>query len=99
MKKVLPTLVILILIGVLGTVFYKKNFEKYTYSEETVDLNLYYETEGENDYPVILQDQWSDYHARKIGAHYYLTYEDVYSLLNDRFYYGAQDRELCYCLP
>ena len=99
MKKVLPTLVILILIGVLGTVFYKKNFEKYTYSEETVDLNLYYETEGENDYPVILQDQWSDYHARKIGEHYYLTYEDVYSLLNDRFYYGAQDRELCYCLP
>ncbi|MBQ9033083.1 MAG: chitinase [Lachnospiraceae bacterium] len=99
MKKVLPTLVILVLIGVLGTVFYKNYYEKYTYSEETVDLNLYYETEGENDYPVILQDQWSDYHARKIGEHYYLTFEDVYSLLNDRFYYSAQDRELCYCLP
>ena len=99
MKKVLPTLVILVLIGVLGTVFYNNYFEKYTYSEETVDLNLYYEVEGENDYPVILQDQWSDYHARKIGEHYYLSYEDVYSLLNDRFYYGAEDGELCYCLP
>jgi spore germination protein YaaH len=99
MKKVLPTLVILVLIGVLGTVFYNNYFEKYTYSEETVDLNLYYEVEGENDYPVILQDQWSDYHARKIGEHYYLSYEDVCSLLNDRFYYGAEDGELCYCLP
>ena len=99
MKKVLPTLVILVLIGVLGTVFYNNYFEKYTYSEETVDLNLYYEVEGENDYPVVLQDQWSDYHARKIGEHYYLSYEDVYSLLNDRFYYGAEDGELCYCLP
>ena len=35
MKKVLPTLVILILIGVLGTIFYKNYFVKFTYSEET----------------------------------------------------------------
>ena len=99
MKKVLPTLVILILIGVLGTIFYKNYFVKFTYSEETVDLNLYYEVDGEDDYPVILQDQWSDYHARKIGDHYYLDFESVYSLLNDRFYYGEEDGELCYCLP
>ena len=99
MKKVLPTLVILILIGVLGTVFYRNYFVKYTYSEETVDLNLYYEVAGEDDYPVVLGDQWSDYHARKIGEHYYLDFETVYSLLNDRFYYGAEDGVLCYCLP
>ena len=43
MKKVLPTLVILVLIGVLGTVFYKNYFVKYTYSAEMTDLNAYYE--------------------------------------------------------
>ena len=99
MKKVLPTLVIMILIGVLGTVFYQNYFVKFTYSEEKVDLNLYYEVEGEDDYPVILQDQWSDYHAKKIGEQYYLDFETVYSLLNNRFYYGEEDGLLCYCLP
>ena len=32
MKKVLPTLVILILLGVLGTMFYKEYWVKYSYS-------------------------------------------------------------------
>ena len=99
MKKVLPTLVILVLIGVLGVVFYNNYFVKYTYTDDKVDLNLYYEVKGEDDYPVILQDNWSDYHARKIGEQYYLDYETVTSLLNDRFYYGEEDEELCYCLP
>ena len=75
MKKVLPTLFILVLIGVLGVVFYKTYFVKYTYTDEKVDLNLYYEVNGEDDYPVILQDDWSDYHARKIGEQYYLDYD------------------------
>ena len=99
MKKVLPTLVILVLIGVLGVVFYNNYFVKYTYTDDKVDLKLYYEVKGEDDYPVILQDNWSDYHARKIGEQYYLDYETVTSLLNDRFYYGEEDEELCYCLP
>ena len=99
MKKVLPTLFILVLIGVLGVVFYKTYFVKYTYTDEKVDLNLYYEVNGEDDYPVILQDDWSDYHARKIGEQYYLDYDTVTTLLNDRFYYGEEDGELLYCLP
>ena len=99
MKKVLPTLVILVLIGVLGVVFYKTYFVKYTYSEDKVDLKLYYEVSGEDDYPVIYQDDWSDYHAKKIGEQYYLDFETVRTLLNNRFYYGADDGILCYCLP
>ena len=99
MKKVLPTLVILILIGVLGVVFYKTYFVKYTYSEDKVDLKLYYEVSGEDDYPVVYQDDWSDYHAKKIGEQYYLDFDTVSTLLNDRFYYGTEDGILCYCLP
>ena len=99
MKKVLPTLVILVLIGVLGVVFYKNYFVKYTYSEDKVDLKLYYEVSGEDDYPVVYQDDWSDYHAKKIGDQYYLDYETIGTVLNDRFYYGSEDGILCYCLP
>ena len=69
MKKVLPTIVILILIGVLGTVFYRTYYVKYSYSAEKADVNAYYGVESEDDYPVILQDQLSEYHAKKIGEH------------------------------
>ena len=72
MKKVLPTLVILILIGVLGTIFYKTYYVKYSYSAEKADVNAYYGVQSEDDYPVVLQDQLSDYHARKMGDHFYL---------------------------
>jgi spore germination protein YaaH len=99
MKKVLPTIVILILIGVLGTVFYRTYYVKYSYSAEKADVNAYYGVESEDDYPVILQDQLSDYHAKKIGEHYYLDLGAVKSLINDRFYYSEEDIELSYCLP
>ena len=99
MKKVLPSIVILILIAVLGTVFYRTYLTKYSYSVEKTDINAYYEVEGENDYPVILQDEWSDYHVKKFGDSFYLDYGSVRVLLNDRFYYGAGDGELLYCLP
>ena len=39
MKKVLPTLVILVLIGVLGVVFYNNYFVKYTYTGQLVRLS------------------------------------------------------------
>ena len=60
MKKILPTLVICILIGVLGTIFFRTYVVKYSYSAERADLDAYYEVADENDYPVILQDQFSD---------------------------------------
>lgn len=99
MKKVLPTLVILVLIGVLGTVFFKTYYVKYSYSEEKADVNAYYGVESEDDYPVVLQDQLSDYHAKKIGDHFYLDLYAVKELINDRFYYSAADGQLSYCLP
>ena len=99
MKKVLPSIIILILIAVLGTVFYRTYLAKYSYSAEKADVNAYYEVKGEDDYPVVLQDQWSDYHAKKIGDSFYLDYSSVKELLNDRFYYGKEDGELLYCLP
>ena len=99
MKKVLPTIVIVILIGVLGTMFYRTYWVRYSYSDEMADLNEYYGVKGEDDYPVVLADVLSDYHAKKIGESYYLDYQTVRELINDRFYYGFEDGKLFYCLP
>ena len=99
MKKVIPTIVVLILLGVLGTVFYKNYWVKYSYSEEMTDVNEYYGVRAEDDYPVVLQDQLSDYHAKKIGDSCYLDFDMVRNEINDRFYYSEEDGMLCYCLP
>ena len=99
MKKVIPTIVVLILLGVLGTIFYKNYWVRYSYSEEMTDVNEYYGVKGEDDYPVVLQDALSDYHAKKIGDSYYLDLPIVRSEISDRFYYSAGDGMLCYCLP
>ena len=99
MKKVIPTFVILILLGVLGMVFYRTYWERYTYSSEMTDVNEYYGVKAEDDYPVVLQDQLSDYHAKKIGDSYYLDLGTAKAEINDRFYYSPEDEMLCYCLP
>ncbi|HAB94777.1 MAG TPA: chitinase [Lachnospiraceae bacterium] len=99
MKKLLPTIVVCILIAVLGTVFYRTYIAKYSYTAEKADLNAYYEVADENDYPVILQDQFSDYHVKKIGESYYLDLGILRELINDRFYYCEEDMTLNYCLP
>ena len=99
MKKVIPTVVVLILLGVLGTIFYKNYCVKYSYSAEMTDVNEYYGVKAEDDYPVVLQDQLSDYHAKKIGDSCYLDFDMVKSEINDRFYFSEEDGMLCYCLP
>ena len=99
MKKVIPTVVVLILLGVLGTIFYKNYWVKYSYSAEMTDVNEYYGVKAEDDYPVVLQDQLSDYHAKKIGDSCYLDFDMVRNEINDRFYYSEEDGMLCYCLP
>lgn len=99
MKRVIPTIIIVILIAVLGTAFYRLYFVRYTYSDTEADLNDLYGVQGEDDYPVVLQDALSDYHARSYDGTIYMTLDDVRAELNSRFYYGAADGKLYYCLP
>ena len=86
MKKVIPTVVVLILLGVLGTIFYKNYWVKYSYSAEMTDVNEYYGVKAEDDYPVVLQDQLSDYHAR-------ITAQEGSDVWTDSS--GAENKEAC----
>ncbi len=99
MKKLFTTLVILFLIAVLGVSFYRLYYVKYSYTEDRADLNAYYGVESEDDFPVILQDELSEYRAVRIDGEIYMDVRDVKKLINDRFYLGAQDGIVCYCLP
>lgn len=99
MRKVLPTILILILIGVLGSMFYRDVWVPHQYSSTPANLNAHYGVRDEADLPVILQDSLSDYHARLIDGEVYFRLADVYELFNRRFYYSEEDALLSYCLP
>lgn len=98
MKKVLPKLLILLLIVCLGTAFYLLYEREFAYSSERSDLDALYGVTGEDDYPIILNDAFSDLHARKIDGACYMEYQTVREMFNERFYYGAADGVLVYCL-
>lgn len=97
-KKIIPTVIVIALIAVLLFVF-RDDLLGLFYSDEQTDLNSYYGVTGDSDYAVVLQDALSDYHAAMIDGTIYMDYDSVRSLLNKRFYYGAADGKVWYCLP
>ena len=99
MKKAVPYLITIILILVVGGVFFKLYYDHYMYTNERQDLDAYYGVQDEDDFPVIYENLVSDMHARRFDGACYMDLETVRSLLNSRFYYGTEDYVLIYCLP
>ena len=99
MKKTVPYLITILLLLVMGGVFFKLYYDHYMYTDERADLNEYYGVQDEDDFPIIYKNLVSDMHARRFDGECYMDLETVRSLLNDRFYYGTQDDTLIYCLP
>lgn len=99
MKKAIPYIITLLLIMVLGGAFCKLYFDHYMYTNDKADLDDYYGVQGEDDFPVIYENVLSEMHARRFGDACYMDLDTVRSLMNDRFYYGSEDKVLIYCLP
>ena len=99
MKKAVPYIITILLLLVMGGVFFKLYYDHYMYTDERADLNEYYGVQDEDDFPIIYKNLVSDMHARRFDGECYMDLETVRSLLNNRFYYGTQDDTLIYCLP
>ncbi len=97
MKKIIPAiiaiaLIIIIIVFAGGLTF----LQRFGYSNEHRDLKGYYNLEGDSDVAIVLQDEVIDIKARLIEGVCYLSYEDMCSLLTDRFYVDEQDNLLIY---
>ena len=99
MKKAVPYIITIILLLVIGGVFFKVYYDHYMYTDERADLNEYYGVQDEDDFPIIYENLVSEMHARRFDGECYMDLETARSLLNNRFYYGTQDDTLIYCLP
>lgn len=99
-KKVIPAIIIIVLIFIFAGIYVGQEFlKKYSYSNETADLEEYFGVEGENDVPIILGNERIEEHAKLFDGYYYMDFASVQKYLNDRFYYGIEDGTLLYTTP
>lgn len=100
MKKVIPVIVAIVLILIIGAAgFGAMLLEKYSYSKERADLAEYFGTTGENDVPIILQDERIEEHAKIFDDRCYFDIATVHKYFNDRFYEDKAQGIMVYALP
>lgn len=96
-KQILPILIAVALITlVLLIIGVVKLIEKYTPSKEHLSLKEYYNVSEESQVAITLNNSVLDSYGTIINDHIYLDYEFVHDVLNDRFYWDANENILLY---
>jgi len=97
MKKIIPALIAIILIGIIGVVtFGPKLYEKYSYSQERADLYEYFHIMREDEVPIVLQDKLIEEKAVMKDGRCYFDLATVHAYLNDRFYIDEVEQLLLF---
>ncbi len=100
MKKLIPVIVAIVLIILIAAAgFGAKILERYSYSKERADLTEYFGIEGENDVPIILQDERIGEHAKIFDNICYFDLATVHKYFNSRFYEDKSENSLLYTTP
>ncbi|MDE7198788.1 MAG: SH3 domain-containing protein [Lachnospiraceae bacterium] len=100
MKKIIPVIVAVVLIILIAAAgFGVKLLEKYSYSKERADLTEYFGIQGDNDVPIILQDELVEEHAKIFDNICYFDIATVHKYFNDRFYEDKAAGILVYTTP
>ena len=102
MKKIIPAIVaIALILLILAGSFGMKLLDRFSYSNETQNLEEYYGlSEGDQgSVAIVLQNEKIDTQAKLIDGRCYMEIEDVQALLNERFYYDKNESLLIYTTP
>ncbi len=95
-KKVLVTMITIILVGILLLVIVGKPLlEKYSYSKEQMDLNEYFGVSGEMA-AIVLQDELVEEQALIRDGRCYFTLDTVHKYMNEVFYADRAENLLLY---
>ena len=94
---VLVAVALMILIGggALGSLF----ISKYSYSDEKMNLEEYYNIEKADEVAIVLHNEHIETKAKLSQGVYYLDFASVQNLLNDRFYHDVTEGLLLYTTP
>ena len=100
MKKLIPVVTAIVLIIVIAAVaFGSQIYEKYSYSQEKADLNEYYNIYGDEEVPILLQDELVEEKAILADGVYYFDLDTVHKYFNTRFYFDEKENLLLYTTP
>lgn len=96
MKRIIPVIVALLLIVIIGGVYFGRQLvDKYSYGKETADLDEYYRvTNGR--LAIILQDEMLTEQAVVKDDAIYFDLNTVYQYFNDGFYVDYNEQKLLY---
>ena len=99
-KKMMPVLValglIVLIVAAAGGVFL---YQRYSYSKEEADLNVYFGTGSPEEMAIVLNDGMTEEKGLWKDGHCYLMLDAVHELLNGRFYADDNEKLLLYTLP
>ena len=99
MKKIIPVLIAVVLILIIGAgTVAGMLYEKYSYSDERVDLNAYFQVQGEEKI-IFLQDEKLSEKAVMKDGRCYLTMDMVTTYFNEVFYVDWNEQQLLYTTP
>lgn len=100
MKKLIPVITAIVLIIVVIAISVGvKLVDKYSYSKERVNLEEYFEINGEDEVAIVLQDERIEEKAKLINEKYYFDLATVHKYFNNRFYEDENEQLLLYTLP
>ena len=99
MKKIIPVIIAVVLILIIGAgTVAGMLYEKYSYSDERVDLNTYFQVQGEEKI-IFLQDEKLSEKAVMKDGRCYLTMDMVTTYFNEVFYVDWNEQLLLYTTP
>ena len=96
----LPVLIAIALIMVIGGIAGGSLvLKKYGYSDETMDLEKYFNLATGDEVAIVLQNEHIETKAKLVQGTHYLDFISVQDLLNDRFYHDEAEGLLLYTTP
>lgn len=97
MKKAIPVIIAVVLIFVIVAItFGMKVVERFSYSEERMDLNEYFSLASDDEAALVLNNEIREEKGVVKDGRCYLPLETVHTYLNDRFYADYNENWLLY---
>lgn len=99
-KRLIPILIAVVLIIVIGGIgAVSIIFGKYSYSDVMMNLEEYYELTEADQVAIVHGNEHIETKAKLDQGVYYLDFDSVQGLLNDRFYHDGTEQLLLYTTP
>ncbi|MDO5423404.1 MAG: glycosyl hydrolase family 18 protein [Eubacteriales bacterium] len=97
LSVIAAVLLLILIVGAIGII--SRLVEKYTPTDERVELSEYFGVSAENEMALVLQDQILEEKGILEDGIAYLNYEVVKEYLNTRFYWDANESLMVYTTP